>query len=308
MILAQEMRPKTFDEVIGNEHIVEPLRRQIENGTLSQSLMLTGATGTGKSSLAAIIARELKADVHEVDCGSDGGIDTIRNVIESAQHSSLFADNKVFILDEAHKLSTASQSALLRTLEEQREGVYFILLTNEPNKVLKTIRTRCVVYETSVPGNKEIGIAVNRVLEKYGLEVENKKDFWKLIEQAEGSLRQVYSLLEKLLSVDDEGFISSEAFHRALQALPDEEEESNLARAFKAGRTKDTLLVIKELQRNGGVNATSSGFGVYNYLKAVYLGGAEVNTPLLSALAAQLSSKVMDWIDLERLAWEYLKS
>lgn len=308
MILAQEMRPKTFEEVIGNTHITAPLQKVLAAGTLSQSIMITGETGTGKTTLAYILASELQAEVQEIDCGSEGSIEVVRDLIESARQTSLFASSKLFILDEIHKLSNPGQSALLKTLEEPREGVYFILLTNEPTKVLKTIRTRCVVYETALPGTAEIGVAVNRVLERYGITVENRKDFWGLIEQSEGSLRQVYSLLEKLIAVtDDSGFLSSAAFREALGILPDiEDEPPELAKSFKAGVIKDVLTSVTMLKKQASSNPHAQAHGVYGYLKAVYLGGTPVNDGLMADLAGMISAKNIDWIDFERLAWKYL--
>lgn len=307
MILAQEMRPKTFEDVIGNTHITEPLRKQLASGTLSQSIMITGETGTGKTTIAHIISNELAAEVQEIDCGSEGSIEVVRGLIESSRQTSLFAQNKVFILDEIHKLSNPGQSALLKTLEDQRKGVYFILLTNEPTKVLKTIRTRCIVYETALPGVEEIGVAVNRVLEKYDITVENRKDFWGLIEQAEGSLRQVYSLLEKLIAVtNDDGLLTSVAFNQALGVVNlDEDEEPQLARSFKNGKIVDVLTTVREL-RKGSIAPMSQAHGVYNYMKAVYMNGTQVNTDLMVDLAELISTKTADWIDFERLAWKYL--
>lgn len=311
MILAQEMRPQTFDEVIGNAHIVEPLRKQLAAGKLSQSLMITGATGTGKTSIALIVGKELDAEIVEVDCGSEGGIDVIRGVIESSTHTSLFSSSKVFILDEAHKLSNPSQSALLKTLETSQPGIYFILLTNEPSKVLKTIRTRCAVYETHLPTTSEIGVAVNRVLDTYGLSVENRKDFWSIVEQSEGSLRQVYALMEKLIAVaDEDGFITSEAFNLAVGA-PDSSEgnENNVAKLFLSpGNSVHILAGLRDIQRKGGVVAHAQALGVYNYLKSAYLGGNKnVNPRVMLELSSLFSSgKTIDWVDLERIVWVYV--
>lgn len=308
MNLAQEMRPKTFEEVIGNSHITEPLKRQLENGELNHSLLITGDTGTGKTTLAHIIATELKAQVEEVDCGSDGGIDVIRGLIESSMRTSLFAKNKVFILDEVHKLSNPGQSALLRTLETAQENVYFILLTNEPGKLLKTIRTRCLHYSTTPPGTSEIGIAVNRVLDKYGIVVEDRKDFWTLVEQSEGSLRQVYSLLEKLIAASDEsGVITSATFSATLGGLPDEEASINLARLFMKGELRPTIQAIKESQKRPELNPYSQTIGTYNYLKAAYLGGASVDKAMMVDLAAVIKTKAVEWLDLEGVAWAHLK-
>lgn len=313
MILAQEMRPDTFEGVIGNDAVVQILQRQIRDGTLSQSIMITGDTGTGKTTLAHIIAKAINAEVVEIDCGSEGGIDSIRALIDSSNYTSLFATNKVYILDEVHKLTNSGQSALLRTLEEPRSNVHFILLTNEPEKVLRTLRTRCVVHQTSRPGNAEIGVAVRRVLDAYDLTVEDMRDFWAVINQAEGSLRQVYSLLEKLVASSDEnGFVSSEAFKAALgEGLSlNDGEETSLAKLFiEKSSLKKVLAETRELSKNHSTGAYSALLGIYNYLRVVESSKPESQQrrDLMIDLTSILSDPhSVSWMHVEHLAWKYL--
>lgn len=304
MNLAERMRPKTLDEVIGNEHIVKPIRKQLSTNTLSQTIMVTGQFGSGKTTIAKIIASELGAEVFEIDCGSDGGVDRMREVVDSAYMSSLFSVNKVFILDEVHGLSKQAQSALLKTLEESREGVYFILLTTEEKKILPTIRSRCVVYETSPAKREEVGIAVKRVLTEFNLTVENMADFWSVVNQSEGSLRKVYSLMEKLVSsANDDGVISSEVFKMVLKESSDDTVEENLPKAFLDRDTKAAIDSISSIRKESNVVGTT--IGLYNYLKAVYVRSGKGNKELLSELALLLSHKQIEWEHLEWLAWKY---
>ena len=117
MNLAESLRPLTLSDVIGNTHITKPLLKQLETGTLSQSLLLHGSFGTGKTTIVRCLATALNADVTELDCGSDGGIDKIRSlVVDSSRYSSLVAPKKLFVLDEVHQLSAAAFTALLKTL------------------------------------------------------------------------------------------------------------------------------------------------------------------------------------------------
>jgi DNA polymerase III subunit gamma/tau len=306
MNLSEAMRPTTLDEVIGNNHIVKPLRNQLDSGTLSQTLMLTGIHGSGKTSIAKIIASSLGAEVHEVDCGSDGGVDRMREIVESSAMSSLFATNKVFILDEVHGLSKQAQSALLKTLEEPQSNLYFILLTTDAKKLLPTIRSRCVTYETKPASNSEIGVAVKRVLSKYNLSVESMKDFWVVIEQSGGSLRQVYAILEKLVAVaDNKGFISSEAFHHVVGKSGQEEIDENLPQAFLKGDISHILESVKVMRKNESLNTVGVTIGIYNYLKKVYVSTGSGNTPLLADLALLLTHKQIEWEHIEWLAWKH---
>lgn len=305
MNLAETMRPTTLDGIIGNTHITIPLRKQLETGTLSQTIMITGQFGSGKTTVAKIIANELKADVYEIDCGSDGGVDRMREVVDSAYRSSLFAENKVFILDEVHGLSKQAQSALLKTLEESKPNTYFLLLTTEPKKILPTIRSRCVVYETRAANKEDIGIAVKRVMEKYNLTVEKMADFWELVNQSEGSLRQVYSLMEKLVaSSDEKGYISSETFREVLNASTDVEVDENLPKAYLDRDIVTIIEAIKSLR--GESNPVGTAIGVYNYLRSVYVRSGKGNKALLEDLALLLSHKQIEWEHFEWLAWKHL--
>jgi DNA polymerase-3 subunit gamma/tau len=307
--LAERMRPKTLNEIIGNEHIVTALKNQFETNTLSQTIMFTGAAGQGKTSFAQIIATYLGAEVIEIDCGADGGIDNMREIVESVSLSSLFSKNKVFILDEVHALSKPGQSALLKTLEDPQKNVNFILLTNEPNKILNTIRTRCVEYQTSPATKNEIAIAVKRVESMFGISFENRSDLWSLVEQANGSLRQVYAFLEKLIAVSDENkLISSEMFHRVLGKSMEHVEE-NLPMAFLRNDLKKALSVISELKKDS-LNPTGTLIGIYNYLKIVMIKDSEIisdgKKKMMGEIAEKIGQKDISWETLESIAWKYL--
>lgn len=302
MNLAEIMRPGTLDEVIGNAHITEPLKNQLASGTLSQTILLTGPSGTGKTTIARILANELQADVSEVDCGADGGVDRARGLVESASLGSLFSNKKVFMLDEAHLLSKPAQSAFLKSLEDLNEGVHFILMTTDPNKLLPTILTRTVRYETTNASNAEIGVAVNRVLDKFKIEVEEVRDFWEVIVQSEGSLRAVYTFLEKIISVaDDKGFVSSEAFQSVMRSEDVEEVSENLALAMSKGDIKESLAAIRALRKSN--QPVSVAIGVYNYLRAVYTRSGKYDAELMANLALMVAEKNVTWEHLESLVW-----
>lgn len=307
MNLAEKMRPTSLDLVIGNEHIVRALRKQFDTDTVSQTILFTGASGTGKTTYARIIGSMLEAELFEIDCGSDSGIDNIRDLIDSVSLSSLFGKAKVFVLDEAHALSKPSQSALLKTLEDPQKNVYFILLTTEPAKLLPTIRTRCVEYKTMEATVEEIGEAVKRVEAQYNVKFEERKDLWSLVEQSNGSLRQVYSLLEKLIAVsDEEGFISSEVFHAILGAPMDKVSE-NLPKAILGGNLGESMSIISSLKKEQ-LNVTGTIIGVYNYLKVVYLKNlpSKDKKLMMHDLANLVSVKSSVWEDLESVLWKHL--
>lgn len=308
MNLAEAMRPKTLNEVIGNDHIVSALNNQFNKDNLSQTILFTGDAGTGKTTFAKIIASHLEADVTEIDCGSEGSIETIRDIVDSVRLNSLFADHKVFILDEVHALSKPGQSALLKTIEDPQENVYFILLTTEPNKILNTIKTRCVEYKTLEATTEEIGQAVKRVEEKFSITFEDRKDLWSLVEQSKGSLRQVYAHLEKLVAVADEkNVITSSMFHKTLGAPMDHVDE-NLPKAFLNKDIPTVMSIVSSLKKSGN-NPVGTLLGVYNYLRVVYTKSSNLEKEsklMMSDIADRVSSREATWESIESLAWKHL--
>ena len=175
--LYRKWRPKTFDEVKGQEHICRTLKNQIVNNRIGHAFLFCGTRGTGKTSVAKILARAVNCtnskdgnpcnqceickgilqeklmNVIEIDAASNNGVDNIRDIKEQVMYPPTSGKYKVYIIDEAHMLSTGAFNALLKTLEEPPEYVIFILATTEVQKILSTIISRCQRYDF-----KRIGI------------------------------------------------------------------------------------------------------------------------------------------------------
>ena len=165
--LYRKWRPKTFDQVVGQQHITETLKNQIISGRLSHAYLFIGTRGTGKTTCAKILAKALNCehpengnpcgkcpaclgiddgsvlDVVEIDAASNNGVDNVRQLREEAVFSPVSVKKRVYIIDEVHMLSTAAFNALLKILEEPPEHLTFILATTELNKVPATILSRC---------------------------------------------------------------------------------------------------------------------------------------------------------------------
>ena len=142
--LIVKYRPTSFDEVIGHEEIVGALRRVIASDTRPHCYLLTGPSGLGKTTLARIIASEIGAEVLEFDAASNSGIDATRELIELGQYRSLSGSaTKMILIDEAHGLSRQAIDALLKTLEEPPDHLYFALCTTELQRIRETVVTRC---------------------------------------------------------------------------------------------------------------------------------------------------------------------
>ncbi len=222
-VLARKWRPATFDEVIGQEAVIQTLKNSIEDGRIHHSLIFSGLRGTGKTSTARIYAKALNCkngptvspclecdackeiaegrdiDVMEIDAASNKGVDDIRNLKEIVQYPPIRDKYRVFIIDEVHMLSTHAFNALLKTIEEPPEYVVFILATTEPHKIPATIRSRCQMFEFKKIPNMKIVEHLKKICDKEGIEIE--QDALKLIVDAsEGSMRDAQSLLDQIVS------------------------------------------------------------------------------------------------------------
>ncbi len=207
-VLALKYRPKTFDEVIGQDNIVKQLRAALETNTLGHALLFCGPRGTGKTTTARIIARELNPgltnaelamNVNEIDAASNTGVDNVREIIENIRYNT--RGHKVVILDEAHMMTKNAFNALLKTLEEPPPGVMFILVTTEPHKLIATVVSRCQKYEFTEVDRETLEDYYNTVVQGENLEDTISRDLVRGISlKAEGSVRDGLSLLQKALS------------------------------------------------------------------------------------------------------------
>jgi DNA polymerase-3 subunit gamma/tau len=255
--LYRKYRSKNLAEVVGQEHITDTLSQALKSGRISHAYLFTGPRGTGKTSVARILAHELNGlsyasetnhvDIIEIDAASNRGIDEIRDLREKVYNAPLSARYKVYIIDEVHMLTTPAFNALLKTLEEPPEHVIFILATTEAHKLPETIvsRTQRHVFRP-VEQDKVVGhlkhIAKS---EKIGIDDEA---LVLLAAHGGGSFRDSISLL------DQAGSGGQKVDRKAVEALlglpPDEQLVSLLASAT-SGRTTAVLVGLADLMSRG---------------------------------------------------------
>ena len=220
--LYRTYRPSTFDEVAGQEHIVRTLKNALATGKLAHAYLFAGPRGTGKTTMAKLLAKALNCDegighqcnecknckaiingthpdVLELDAASNNGVDEIRDLIDKVKYGTILGRYKVYIIDEVHMLSTGAFNALLKTLEEPPEHVIFILATTEPHKILPTILSRCQRYDFTKLSDKDIKNRLKDVLEKEGV-IYNEEAIDIIISLADGGMRDALSILDQVLA------------------------------------------------------------------------------------------------------------
>ena len=210
--LYRAYRPSDFDEVRGQEHVVGVLEKAIKYKKVAHAYLFCGGRGTGKTSVARILAKKLGVsdkDLYEIDAASQTGVENIRELREGVTAMPFESPYRFYIIDEAHMLSRAAWNAFLKTLEEPPAHVIFVLATTERDKVPDTIQSRCEIYTFKQPTREVLTEIVADVAKKEGYSIEKPAaDLVALL--AEGSFRDALSILQKVLSMTTGKKVSGE--------------------------------------------------------------------------------------------------
>ena len=223
-VLARKWRPKTFADLVGQEHVVKALRNALDEGRLHHAYLLTGTRGVGKTTIARILAKSLNCenavhgepcgqcesctqidsgryvDLLEIDAASNTGIDNIREVLENAQYAPTVGKYKVYIIDEVHMLSKSAFNAMLKTLEEPPEHVKFILATTDPHKVPITVLSRCLQFVLRNMTTQQVAEHLAHVLDRENVPYQPQA-LQLLGRAAAGSMRDALSLLDQAIAM-----------------------------------------------------------------------------------------------------------
>ena len=236
LALYRKYRPTSFAGVLGQEHITKVLEAQVKKSAVAHAYLFTGPRGTGKTSVARILAAAVGCephDLHEMDAASNRGIDDVRELREAVHTLPFSSPVKVYIIDEVHMLTRESFNALLKTLEEPPKHVIFILATTELAKVPETIVSRCQTFVFKKPSSELVGERVARIArdEGYTLEPEAASLIAFL---ADGSFRDAEGILQKVLTVS-EGKKVSASSALEITGAPDRKLVRDYTRAFLGG-------------------------------------------------------------------------
>lgn len=205
MDLALKYRPKTFDDVVGQNFITEILSRQIKTNTQKNAYLFCGAYGCGKTTCARIFANELnhgEADPIEIDGASNNGVENIRALINDAQQSAVDADYKVYIIDEAHMITTQGWNAALKLIEEPPLHCVFIFCTTNPEKMPSTILSRVQRFDFKKVSIKLISDRLEYIIKHEGGIIYDKNALDRIAVLSDGHLRNAIKILDTCLDVD----------------------------------------------------------------------------------------------------------
>lgn len=272
LVLYRNFRPKTFDEVVEQEHIVTTLRNQIINNSFGHAYLFCGTRGTGKTSIAKIFARAVNCqnpqngdacgkcpaclsnqngdnlDIVEIDAASNNRVDEIRDLREKIGYLPSVNKYKVYIVDEVHMLTDSAFNALLKTLEEPPQHAIFILATTEPHKLPATILSRCMRFDFKLVSEKGLANHLKNVFSKSGIKSDDES--LKLIASAgQGSVRDTLSVAEMVSAYSNNNI----TYAKTLECLgkTDSKTVLSILNAISTKNAKELLTIMETIKADG---------------------------------------------------------
>ncbi|MDB5352888.1 MAG: polymerase subunit gamma/tau [Planctomycetota bacterium] len=306
-VVARRYRPQRFEDVVGQDHVVQALRNAITLHRVTHAYLFCGTRGVGKTSIARIFAKALNCvkgpttepcnvcdicraisvgqdvDVIEIDGASNNGVEAVRELRQNAGLRPSRARVKIYYIDEVHMLSTGAFNALLKTLEEPPEHVKFFFATTEANKIPITVLSRCQRYDFAGITPEQIVETLVEICAKEGVSAE-RAALATIARRAGGSMRDAQSLLEQMLSYGNDA-LTSESVHRALGIAPDE----RILELIEALADHDLarVLTLVDSSAQMGVQPPDLLAGVLDFLRDVMVTKIGPDVPLQAAAPSQ---------------------
>ena len=271
-VLARKWRPKTFDEVIGQQHVAQTLTNAISQGRIAHAYLFSGSRGVGKTTMARILARALNCqtgptpkpcqtcqacqfitsghstDVIEIDGASNRGIDEVRELREAIKYMPMQGRYRVYIIDEVHMLTKEAFNALLKTLEEPPAHAVFIMATTEAHKIPPTILSRCQHFQFRRITRQEITNQLKQVAVKEGMEI-TPTGTATLAKMADGSLRDALSLLDQAVAYSGKAVTDTDL--QTMLGTPNRDILASMVKALIHRQTAEALSLIKTVLDQG---------------------------------------------------------
>lgn len=309
--LPLKYRPMTFDDVVGQEHVVRTLRHAIEAGRIANAYLFIGPRGIGKTTLSRIFAKALNCqsprgvepcgecvncreiasgrslDVTELDAASHNKVEDVKPIIESVEFKPASSRFKIYIIDECHMLSNAAWNALLKTLEEPPAHVRFIFATTEGDKVLPTIVSRCQRFDLRRIQTNDIVARLKHVCEKEGISAEEDA-LLAIARGAEGGMRDALSSLDQLISFKGDKVTEDDAL--GVFGLVSRTALEDLARAILTGDTAAILSSIEMFDSSGKNMRRIAGELLQHFRNLVVVQALGPNAKSLTATPEQVKT------------------
>ena len=322
--LYRTYRPQTFEEMAGQKHVLKTLENAIKENKIAHAYLFTGPRGTGKTSMAKLLAKALNCecdngpcnecenckeivegshpDVVEIDAASNNGVDEVRSLIDKVKYSPILGKYKVYIIDEVHMMSTGAFNALLKTLEEPPAHVIFILATTEPHKVLPTIISRCQRFDFGRISSSDIKERIASVLNSEGINYED--DVVDLVcELCDGGMRDALSILDQEIAYAGNDLKCEHI--REIYGVTSLSEKIELLNCISEDDEENVIKKINEYD-DKGVDLTRLVIGLIDLLKEVIIYKNSKNSKILKIMSVDnISSfkedsvnKLFKWIDI----------
>lgn len=322
--LYRTYRPQTFEEMAGQKHVLKTLQNAIKENKIAHAYLFTGPRGTGKTSMAKLLAKALNCqgenspcnecenckeivegshpDVVEIDAASNNGVDEVRSLIDKVKYSPILGKYKVYIIDEVHMMSTGAFNALLKTLEEPPAHVIFILATTEPHKVLPTIISRCQRFDFGRISSNDIKERIESVLSSENVTYEDGVvDL--VCELCDGGMRDALSILDQAIAYAGNDLKCEHI--REIYGVTSLSEKIELLNFISDNDEENIINRINEYD-DKGVDLTRLTVGLIDLLKEMIIYKNSKNKEILKILNdASISSfkesdvnRLFKWIDV----------